>query len=196
MDGALARLRWRLRGAWLWPAFVVATAADAVIGHELPPAGASERLFGAALLGCALNLMVVLFFSRPLGALIRRRKPELPRFVAKNYGGTWALAAVSLALAGVGLAHRSTIDANNAALNDAIARAQAFIGDRAPDQFRRNVSLVDSYTIEARKAYRICVVNTAHTSSYCVIVRPRMPQARSVTFAGHESNAVFAQGFW
>jgi hypothetical protein len=196
MDGALARLRWRLRGAWLWPAFVVATAADGVIGHELPPAGASQTMFGAALLGGAFNLLVVLFFSRPLGALIRRRKPELPKFVAKNYGGTWALAAVSLALAAVGLAHRSTLNADHAALDDAIARAQAFIGDHAPGPFRRNVSLVDTYTIETGKAYRICVVDTAHVHSYCVVVRPDLPMARSVKFDGHEPNSVFAQGFW
>jgi hypothetical protein len=30
------RLRWRLRGAWQWPAFVVLTVADAVIVARLP----------------------------------------------------------------------------------------------------------------------------------------------------------------
>jgi hypothetical protein len=196
MDGALARLRWRRRGAWMWPAFVVATAADAVIGHLLPPAGASQTLFGAALLACAFNLLAVLLCSRPLGVAIRRWKPELPKFVAKDYGGTVMLVIVSVALIAVGLAHRSTLDSNQRMLNDAIARAQAFIGDRAPDPFRRNLSVVDTYTIETGHAYRICVMSGDRRRSYCVIVRPDLPLTRSVRFAGYEPNSVFAQGFW
>jgi hypothetical protein len=196
MDGALSRLRWRRRGAWLWPAFVVAIAADAVIGHALPPAGESQTPFGAALLGCLFNLLAVLFLSRPIGALIRRRRPELPRFVAKNYGGTTAVAAVSVVLVAAGLAHRSTLTSNERMLKDAVARAQAFIGARAPDQFRRNLSLVDSYTIETGKAYRVCVASSDHTRTYCVIVRPGLPLAQSVRFAGYEPNSVFAQGAW
>lgn len=176
--------------------FVLAIAVDAVIGHELPPAGESQRLFGAALLACACNLLAVLLCSRPLGAVIRRFKPELPTFVAKDYGGTTALAIVTIALTGAGIAHRSTIDANARMLSDAIARAQAFIGDRAPAQFRHNLALVDTYTIEVGKAYRMCVVSDDHMHSYCVVVRPKLPFARSVTFAGYEPNSVFSQGFW
>src|SRR5947209_3722677 len=40
------RLRWRRRGAWLWPAFVAATVVDAVIGHVLPAGGDAESLAG------------------------------------------------------------------------------------------------------------------------------------------------------
>src|SRR3954462_5223143 len=32
-----ARLRWRLRGAWLWPAFVAFTIVDGLLLHFLPP---------------------------------------------------------------------------------------------------------------------------------------------------------------
>ena len=35
----LRRLRWRLRGAWLWPTFAVAMVVDAVLLHMLPIAG-------------------------------------------------------------------------------------------------------------------------------------------------------------
>ena len=45
MDAAwLARMRWRRRGAWLWPTFAAALVADALIGHALPPAGESQTL--------------------------------------------------------------------------------------------------------------------------------------------------------
>jgi hypothetical protein len=196
MDGALARLRWRRRGAWLWPAFAAATGADAVIGHALPPAGESQTLFGAALLGCALNLLAVLLGSRPLGAVLRRAKPALPTFVAKDYGGTVAIAGVAAVILAAGLVHRSTVTSDARIMQDAIVRAQAWIGDHAPDEFRRNIAIVSTYTIEPGGAYRMCVVGREDRRSYCVVVRPKLPFARSVGFAGYEPNSVFAQGAW
>ena len=72
----LVRLRWRRAGAWLWPSFIAFTLADAVIGHNLPPAGSTESLTAAGLLGLVLNLLAVLFLSRPLGWALRRRLIE------------------------------------------------------------------------------------------------------------------------
>ena len=60
VDGArLARLRWRLRGAWLWPAFLVLIVLDAFVGHELPPEGDSQSLPSAALVGAVAMLIGV-----------------------------------------------------------------------------------------------------------------------------------------
>ena len=44
-----ARLRWRMRGAWLWPSFAIAVFGDAVLMHELPLSGDSTGLFPALL---------------------------------------------------------------------------------------------------------------------------------------------------
>ena len=38
---SLTRLRWRLRGAWQWPTFVVLLVVNAVLLSELPLAGES-----------------------------------------------------------------------------------------------------------------------------------------------------------
>jgi hypothetical protein len=196
MDGAwLARLRWRRRGAWLWPAFVATAVADALIGHALPPSGDSQTVIGAALIGTFFNLLAVLILSRPIGALARRRDPSLPKLIAKNYGGTAAVLAVAAILATVGLIHRSTVDAHRRAMADAIARAQAWIGDRAPAEFRRNVQFVSTFTIEPGKIYRTCVPSATNAArTYCVIVKMQLPFARSVTFDGYESNSVFGAG--
>jgi hypothetical protein len=89
MDGAwLHRMRWRRRGAWLWPMFVALTVADAVIGHLLPPAGDSQTLVGAGLLALVLNLIAVILLSRPFGGLLRRFRRDLPSIVARDYAGT------------------------------------------------------------------------------------------------------------
>ena len=47
---SLTRLRWRLRGAWLWPSFLVLSLADATIIHAMPPAGDSATWVGGWLL--------------------------------------------------------------------------------------------------------------------------------------------------
>ena len=42
--------------------------------------------------------------------------------------------------------------------------------------------------------YRTCVISVDHRRTYCVIVRTWLPFQSSVSFAGYESNDVFAQG--
>ena len=45
----LTRMRWRMRGAWLWPAFVVLTLAEGVLLEVLPISGDGP---GGVLPGC------------------------------------------------------------------------------------------------------------------------------------------------
>jgi hypothetical protein len=190
----LARFRWRRRGAWLWPTFITLTAADALIGHELPPAGSSQEIFAAALLGGILNLIGVIVLSWPLSLLLRRMRPDLPAVIARDYAGTFVVVAVTIALLGVGFAHRQTIAQQRSDARDAAARAEAWIGARAPAQFRREAARLDTYTIEPGRLYRSCVANASGRESYCVVVKLWLPMERSVTFAGHEPNSVFATG--
>jgi hypothetical protein len=194
MDGGwLVRLRWRRRGAWLWPAFVVMTVADGVIWHVWPPSGDRQSIVPGMLVGLMLNLLAVLFLSRPGGALLRRRRPDLPSVVARNYAGTSGVIAVSAAVLAAGALHHATIVSNQSAMQDATARAQAWIGDRAPDAFRRHLDRLDTFAIEPGSIYRTCAAS-GDGRSYCVIVRVHMPFDRSVRFDGYEPNSVFAEG--
>ncbi|MEO6859303.1 MAG: hypothetical protein ABI323_12090 [Solirubrobacteraceae bacterium] len=195
MDGGwLARWRWRRRGAWLWPAFAVLTALDAVIVHTLPFEGDSQSLAGGILAGVFINLLLVVLLSRPFGSVLRRHRPDMPTTVARNYGGTVAVMVVPVVLLLLGLLHRPAIQAQQRMMDDAITRAIAYIGDRAPYAFRANVAHTDTYTIQPGAVYRTCVPNRAGTRTYCVIVNINMPFSRSVVFAGYESNALFSQG--
>ncbi len=190
----LARIRWRRRGAWLWPAFVVLTLLDGLIGHWLPPTGDGQSIAGAALVGVFLNLIAVILLSRPFGGLLRRRRADLPSVVARNYGGTVAVVAVSASLLVAGLIHRPAIASDSRAMQDAIARAMAWIGDRAPAEFRRNVRQVNAFAIQPGSIYRACVPSADRGRTFCVIVNTHMPFGSSVRFDGYESNRFFAVG--
>ncbi len=202
MDGArlshararLVRMRWRRAGAWLWPSFIALIAADAVIGNALPPAGSAESLMAAGLLALVTNLLAVLLLSRPLGMLLRRLRPDMPTLVARDYGGTAVILAVTAVILLAGLAHRGAIAASERATHDAITRAQAWIGDRAPDEFRRNLQFVSLLAIQPGTIYRACVPNRTGTRNYCVIVNRSLPFGQSVTFSGYEPNSVLAAG--
>ncbi len=190
----LVRMRWRRAGAWLWPSFIAFTIADAVIGHNLPPAGSTESLTAAGLLGLVLNLLAVLFLSRPLGWALRRTRADLPSFIARDYAGTIVVLAITATLVFAGVMHRSAIQASQRDMHDAIVRAQAWIGDRAPDEFRRNLQVVSVLAIQSGRIYRACVPNVRHTKNYCVIVDRSKPLEQSVKFSGYEPNATLASG--
>jgi hypothetical protein len=196
MEGAwLARVRWRRRGAWMWPAFLILTAVDAAIGHALPPSGESQTLLGAALAACFLNLIAIVLFSIPIGAALRRRRPDFPKVVARDYGGTAAVIAVSAGLLTAGVVHRPSVLAHRNAMQDAIVRAQAWIGARAPGEFRRNIEYVSTVAIEPGSIYRTCVPSISdRRRTYCVVVKTHLPFEQSVRFDGYESNDVFSQG--
>jgi len=178
----------------MWPAFAIAIVVDAVIGNVLPPAGETQTLLAAALGAWFLNLLAVLLMSRPLGAVLRRFRPDMPKVVARDYGGAVAIVAVGAALLTVGLLHRPSVLAHQRAMADAITRAQAWIGDRAPARFRRNLEYVSTVAIEPGSIYRTCVPSVDGRSTYCVIVKTHLPFAQSVSFDGYTPNAVFSQG--
>jgi hypothetical protein len=114
--------------------------------------------------------------------------------VARNYGGTLAVTLVSAGLLAVGLVRHDGIVDNQQALRDAVVRAVAYVGDHAPQTFRANAQRADTFTIQAGAMYRTCVASQDGTRSYCVIVKPHLPLARSVVFDGYEPNWLFAEG--
>lgn len=195
MDGALlARARWRWRGAWLWPAFVATALLDGVIAGARPFLGDRQSFVGGVLAGLILNLVAVLVCSRPFGALLRRRRPDLPSAIARNYGGTVAVLLVSAGMLAVGLARHDSIVGTQRTLRDAVVRAEAYIGDHAPASFRADATRTDTFTIQTGVAYRTCALSEDGRRSYCVIVKPRLPLDRSVVFDGYEPNSIFSLG--
>jgi hypothetical protein len=147
------RLRWRMRGAWQWPAFGVLTLADAVLVARLPFHGDGPDWLGAVLLALFVNLLVVAVAAPFAGMLVRRWwRPDLPRMVARDYAGTALLVLVCAALVAGGLAHRAGLRAENADRAAALAATHAYVVEQAP-RFR---SAPDVMRME-EDLYRVCV---------------------------------------
>ena len=86
-------------------------------------------------------LVAVILLSGALGVVIRRWRSDMPRVVARDYAGTAVIVIVSAGLLAAGLAHRSAVNADRAALREAVARAQAWIGGSSACRIPRGASL-------------------------------------------------------
>jgi hypothetical protein len=190
-----SRLRWRLRGAWLSPALVVLTVGDAVLIHLRPLAGEGRtELVAGLLLASFLNLVAVAALAPFAGMALRRVRPDLPRVVARDYVGAVLVALVTVGLVAGGVRHHGTLERNREALAEAHVRAQAWLGARAPAEFRRHVALADTVPVVAGSVYRTCAPGARPERAWCVVVELDRPPASSVTLDGATPNAVFQAG--
>jgi 4-amino-4-deoxy-L-arabinose transferase-like glycosyltransferase len=163
------RLRWRLRGAWQWPAFMALTLVDAVLLVLLPPYdGAPEHLFPGVLLAGFANLLAVVVLAPPLGHLLRRRRPDLPRLVASNYAGAALVAAISAVLVAAGLAHRSAVQAEEGREQAVAAAMHAYVAERAP-QHRDSLGAIDAIRLD-EDYYRVCIPGDEPRHWFCLFV--------------------------
>jgi hypothetical protein len=187
----MVRARWRLRGAWMWPAFVVLAVVDGVVGHALPVAGRSESVLGGIVVALVLNLICAAALARPFAVLLRRRRRDLPADIARNYAGSACIALVTVGFVVLGLLNHSSVVRADATMRDAAARAAAYIGDHAPERFRVDASRVDTVVIQPGTIYRACVADATGARNYCVVVNERQG---SVVPDGSESNETLSRG--
>lgn len=184
-----SRLRWRLRGAWLAPLLVVLTFGDALLLHLRPMAGEGRTdLFAGLLLASFLNLVAVAAVAPFGGMALRRLRPDLPHVVARDYAGAALVLLVTAGIATAGLLHHDTLVSNRAALTDAHARAQAWIGAHAPAVIRRHVALADTVAIVPGSVYRTCVPALQADRAWCAVVRTDLPYPRGIRRDGGAPN--------
>jgi hypothetical protein len=147
------RLRWRMRGAWQWPAFAALTVVDALLVARLPFQGDGPDAIGAVLVAGFANLLVVAVLAPLAGLLVRRWwRPDLPRMIARDYAGTVLLGLVTIVLVTGGLIHRPGRLADEGDRAAALAAAQEYVRTQAP-AFRNAPDLAREET----DLYRVCV---------------------------------------
>jgi hypothetical protein len=150
------RLRWRLRGAWQWPAFVVLTVVDAVLVSRLPFQGEGTDAMGAFLVAGFFNLLAVALLAPVFGMLLRRRRRDLPALIARDYAGTALLVAIFCAILTGGLIHRSAVLEERADQRAVFAAVHDYVVHTAP-AFVPGLGTLDKVRLETDR-YRACVM--------------------------------------
>lgn len=166
----LTRLRWRLRGATMWPAFAAAIVVDAGLMQALPIAGdGSPGPFAAVLLAGFFNLAVVAVGAPLAGRWLRRRRPALPKVVADDRAGTVLLATLAVVLATIGVTHRPAVREHEGDLLAQAASVRRFVLAQAPPAYRANVDRMETAK-QGPDLYRTCVPGPDRARSFCVFV--------------------------
>jgi hypothetical protein len=184
----LRRLRWRLRGAWQWPAFAVLTVADAVLVARLPFQGEGTDAVGAFLVAGFFNLLAVALLAPLAGMLVRRRRRDLPALIARDYAGTTLLVLIFCGILAGGLVHRSAVVEERADQRAVFGAVHDYVVRTAPS-FLPGLGLLDSLKLETDR-YRACVPGS-DTLPLCLIVNTDQAPAGVTRDPSREPNSLW-----
>jgi hypothetical protein len=151
-----ARLRWRLRGALLWPLFAALTVADALLLGVLPIAGRGTGFPAGLLLAMFFNLLAVAGLGRIATRVLLRRRPELPREVAEDRAGSMLVALVTVILVAGGVMHAPGRDAADRAASAQREAVRAYVLAHGAPAHRAAVDRMDVEQ-HADDFFRTCV---------------------------------------
>jgi hypothetical protein len=165
----IRRLRWRMRGAWQWPAFAVLTLIDGVLLTRLPfyDDGPGSLVAGLLVAGFA-NLLAVAVVGPLIGLRLRRRRPDLPKLIATDYASTGVMVAICLAFLAGGLLHRPALQAARAELGAVVASTHDYVLAREPE-YRDGLPGIDAMRVDD-DLYRSCVPGADPRRWLCLFV--------------------------
>lgn len=187
----LTRMRWRLRGALLWPLFAVLTLGEALLLGVLPISGdEGTELVPGLLLAGVTNLLVVAVLAPLAGVLLRRRRPDLPQVVAADHAGAVLLALVFAGFVALGVAHRADVQEARHDMVVQQATARDFVARNAPPEYARRATTSDTVKLED-DYFRTCVPGDDPRRWYCVYVSTDTSPPGVEVDSSRESNASF-----
>lgn len=185
-----SRLRWRIQGPWLWPAFVVLTFAAGVLLQRLPFYGAGPgTLMGGVLLAGVANLLLVAVVAPFGGRWLRRIRTDLPRQIASDYAGTGLLVLFVALLVAGGVAHRPFVQAQAADRRAQLMAVHDYVLTQAPSH-QPWLGSADSMRIE-NDVYRTCIPGPDPKRPLCLIVNTDQVPAGVRVDSDRAPNAVY-----
>jgi len=164
------RLRWRLRGALLWPAFFALIVLDGLLLWRLPPYGddGPGDLAGGVLLAGFANLFVVAVLAPLAARALRRAQPGLPKIIAVDRAGTALLVGLAALLVALGLLHRPAVDGQREDVQAVAVALHAYVNTSAPE-YARNLAGADHLRVEP-ELYRACVPGRDPKRPLCLFI--------------------------
>ena len=169
---------WRLRGAWMWPAYAVLTLLDAVILHELPPVSGGVDFIPALILSSFCNLFLMGAVAPWLARRLAKREHAgagngvpLPvrSEILKDRTAAVLLGITTLGLIAAGLGNQPAVVAETEDLEDAIQLFQEYVAAEAPHEIQRNIEIVNTDRLE-EGFFRMCINYDERERAWCVFV--------------------------
>ena len=165
------RLRWRLRGAMQWPAFVLFTLLDGVVISELPPAVIKEPNLIVGVLAATFGNLVLIGAVAPFLArrLAEREVDQTAREILQDRVATVLLAVGLLACLVSGLANRPVIVSETEDTEEVGRQLRAYVERSGSEELRRNLETAN--TIRLSEGYfRVCIARDERRRYFCLFV--------------------------
>ena len=207
----LSRLRWRLRGAWQWPAFAVLTLLDGFVLDRLPPQ-APDRLnfIEGVLIATFANLVLVGALAPFLAKRLARRReatlatagapapsPEASRAqreVLQDRVATALLAAGLAAAVVSGIANRPAIVSETEATEEVARQLRDYVARSGDHELQRNLETAN--TIRLSEGYfRVCIARDDRRRHFCLLIDTAEEPTQVRRDPSAEPNSVFAPSY-
>ena len=197
-----SRLRWRLRGAWQWPAFAFFTLLDALLLEVLPP-------FSVARMDIVLGLLIAtfgnLFLVGAVAPFLSRRlaerrhvapaatpPPQVEREVLHDRVATALLAAGAVAVLVSGLANRPLTVSETEATEEVGRQMRAYVARTGSEELRRNLDTANTRRL-ADGYFRVCVARDDRRRHVCLFIDTNKDPTDVRRDPDASSNADFAR---
>ena len=181
-----ARLRWRLRGAWLWPAFVVVTLLDGLLLHELPPVRLGFTREGMTVIfGIIVATFGNLVLVGAVGPFLARRLaarqaaadgPTMPRAVRlealQDRIGTVLLLLGLLGILAAGLGSREVVVVDSKQRERAAEALHRFVHKSGNAELIRNEGTANTAKL-AEGYFRTCIAHDDRKRFDCFFLDAR-----------------------
>lgn len=207
----LSRLRWRLRGAWQWPAFALLTLLDGLVLDRLPPQ-APDRLnfIEGVLIATFANLVLVGALAPFLAKRLTRRREaalaaagaappsgessQAEREVFQDRTATFLLAAGLMAALVSGIANRPAIVSETEATEEVGRELRDYVARSGSEELHRNLETAN--TIRLSEGYfRVCVARDDRRRHVCLFVDTDKDPPRVRRDPSAESNSAYAPSY-
>ena len=182
------RLRWRLRGALLWPAFGILTLADALLLTLLPPVRTGVDFVPGLIIASFSNLFLVGVVAPWLARRMRASDP--PREVMVDRIGSALLAVGAVGVLAAGLATRPLVVSETKDTEAAAKAVEVYIARNGSAEVRRNIDTANTIRLD-RDYFRICVALDDRRRASCYFVDTTTRPAKVTPDGDARPNALY-----